>query len=77
MCVLYVNKMRVAGLLDGPVHAGFESLFETSALYRYKRVSVCTCVYDRASCVGRKPVHAAFEKLFETGARVTGWGLVG
>lgn len=26
---LYVNKLRVAGILDAPVHADFESLFET------------------------------------------------
>jgi 5-histidylcysteine sulfoxide synthase/putative 4-mercaptohistidine N1-methyltranferase len=26
---LYVNKLRVAGLLDGPVNAAFEQLFET------------------------------------------------
>jgi len=32
--VLYVNKMRVAGLWDAPVNAAFESLFETGAWVR-------------------------------------------
>jgi hypothetical protein len=26
--VLYVNKLRVAGLLDGPIDPYFESIFE-------------------------------------------------
>ena len=27
--VLYVNKLRVAGLIDKPINAHFESIFET------------------------------------------------